>query len=166
VIPCLACHQVHVKATAVGRAKDEPAAGQGDRRGCVALYSRREKAHFAAVDLPLPRIHDHGRAVQVSPDPRQRLCVQCHAPDAFGQAHSGDDRTPLGIHEGLSCAACHASHSNDARASCSQCHPKFSHCGLDVTTMDTTFRARQSRHDIHTVGCADCHPGGVPKKKT
>ena len=34
--------------------------------------------------------------LQVSTDPRQRVCVQCHAPDAFGQAGTSDDRTPRG----------------------------------------------------------------------
>ena len=34
------------------------------------------------------------RAVRVSSDPRQRLCVQCHAPNAFRQLGSEDDRTP------------------------------------------------------------------------
>jgi hypothetical protein len=170
VIPCLACHQIHVAGHPfTGPAKsDATAAGDGaarDRRGTVALYMRREKMYVAAADLPVPTIEDHGRPVQVSTDPRQRLCVQCHAPNAYHQAGTDDDRTPVGVHEGLSCAACHAPHSNDARTACTQCHPKFSHCGRDVTTMDTTFRQRSSPHNIHSVHCTDCHPGGAPKKK-
>ena len=43
----------------------------------------------------------------MSPDPRQALCYQCHAPLANTQVHSGDDRTPVGVHEGFSCLACH-----------------------------------------------------------
>jgi hypothetical protein len=168
VIPCLACHQVHVaghpfSGSAAHSAAPDDARAR-DRRGSVALYCRREKAYFAAADLPVPAMHDHGKSVLVSPDPRQRLCMQCHAPDAFHQVGTSDDRTPVGVHEGLSCAACHSPHSNDARASCTQCHPKFSHCGLDVTTMDTTAHSPHSPHDIHSVHCADCHPGGVPKK--
>jgi len=31
--------------------------------------------------------------------------------------------------------------------------------------MDTTYRSRGSRHNIHRVACQDCHPGGVPAKK-
>ncbi len=42
------------------------------------------------------------------------LCTQCHAPNAAHEAGSQDDRTPAGVHEGLSCIACHANHSNDA----------------------------------------------------
>jgi hypothetical protein len=53
-----------------------------------------------------------------SPDPRQGLCYQYRAPrlpetesvaaqNGWGpQARSGDDRTPMGVHEGLSCLAC------------------------------------------------------------
>jgi hypothetical protein len=162
-VPCLACHQVHVAGhTAASRkaAKDAP-----PHRDAVCLYARRERCYFAAADLPAPKIVAHGREVRASADPRQRVCVQCHAPDAFGHAGSSDDRTPQGVHEGLSCLTCHAPHSNDARASCVQCHPKFSHCGLDVTKMDTTFRAPESRHNIHRVSCADCHPSGVPQPK-
>ena len=179
VIPCLACHQVHVaghpfsataargeaKAEGVALAKPVALGEAADRHGSIALYSRREKAYFAAADLPVAPMHEHGRSVLVSPDPRQRLCVECHAPNAFHEVGTSDDRTPVGVHEGLSCAACHSPHSNDARASCSQCHPKFSHCGLDVSTMDTTARSRQSAHDIHRLHCTDCHPGGAPKKK-
>jgi hypothetical protein len=170
-IPCLACHQVHVaghpfaKSTEHGGEKGEKdAAAAPECREAVCLYSRRERTHFAAADLPQPKIEDHGRPVLVSTDPRQRVCVQCHAPNAYGEAGSGDDRTPRGVHEGLSCAACHAPHSNDARASCVQCHPKFSHCGLDVTQMDTSFRSSQSPHNIHSVSCTDCHTKGVPTK--
>jgi hypothetical protein len=166
-VPCLACHQIHVAGhpyakLAAGRDKD--AAAAADQRDAVCLYSRRERTHFAAADLPVPKIEDHGRPVQVSTDPRQRVCVQCHAPNAYGEAGTGDDRTPTGVHEGLSCAACHAPHSNDARSSCVQCHPKFSHCGLDVTKMDTSFRSSESQHNIHTVHCTDCHTTGVPVK--
>jgi hypothetical protein len=31
--------------------------------------------------------------------------------------------------------------------------------------MDTTFRSRESRHNVHRVACVDCHPAGVPAKK-
>jgi hypothetical protein len=41
----------------------------------------------------------------------------------------------------------------------------MSNCGLDVEKMDTTFRAAESKHNIHWVQCTDCHPKGVPKKK-
>jgi hypothetical protein len=155
-IPCLACHRVHTAG--------HPAAEAVVGRASPSLYCRREKKHFTLADLPAAKINDHGRPVQVSPDPRQRLCVQCHAPDAFGQAGSGDDRTPLGVHEGIGCLGCHNGHSNDARRSCVQCHPKMSNCGLDVETIDTTFHSLKSKHNIHTVRCTDCHASGRPTK--
>jgi hypothetical protein len=102
--------------------------------------------------------------VKISRDPRQALCYQCHAPIATRQVRSGDDRTPLGVHEGLSCYACHENHSMRTRASCSNCHPRLSNCGIDVETMDTTFKSTQSPHNVHFVKCTDCHTQGIPKK--
>lgn len=169
VVPCLACHNLH----APGRPyrKDALAVAQAAstnapafRRDTIGFYVRQEKKHFAMDDLFVTRIVDQGRPVQVSNDPRQRLCTQCHSPNAFGQAGTGDDRTPTGVHEGLSCAACHQPHSNDPRGSCVACHPRFTSCGQDVMAMDTTYRSKMSKHNIHTVKCADCHTKGVPKR--
>ena len=98
-------------------------------------------------------------------DRRQALCYQCHAPLSSAQVGSGDDRTAMGVHEGLSCLACHQKHAQLTRASCSTCHPRLSNCGLDVEKMDTTFANLKSKHDIHWVKCIDCHPKGVPAKK-
>ena len=102
--------------------------------------------------------------MRISPDQRQALCYQCHAPLASAQVGSGDDRTPLGVHEGISCLGCHQKHSQNTRQSCAGCHPRLSNCGLDVEKMDTTFANLKSPHNIHTVKCIDCHPKGVPKK--
>ena len=103
--------------------------------------------------------------MRIAPDARQATCYQCHAPDHTFQAGSGDDRTCVGVHEGLSCLACHTGHDQDARASCALCHPRLSNCGLDVETMDTTFKSSTSGHNIHFVKCEDCHPKGVPKRR-
>ena len=81
------------------------------------------------------------------------------------QIGSGDDRTPTGVHEGISCLACHAGHNENAAASCKTCHPQMSHCGIDVEKMDTTFTSAKSPHNIHWVRCTDCHQHGVPKPK-
>ena len=171
VIPCLACHELHAPGQPFRHPAGQAAAAAATtnlpafRRDALAVYVRQEGAHFAIDDLMVPKIFDLGRPVKVSSDPRQRLCTQCHAPDAFGQAGTGDDRTPTGVHEGVSCVACHAPHSNDTRASCALCHPARSSCGLDVTKMDTTFRSLASKNNIHRMKCIDCHPGGVPKKR-
>lgn len=168
VMPCLSCHQVHGKVDTIADRHAGPTTQpvrplEGPAR--VSLYSRREKAHFSAENLPVAQMVKDGRPVRVSPDPRQRLCVQCHAPNAFHQSGSSDDRTPTGVHEGLSCAACHRPHSNRAGDSCVTCHPRWSNCGLDVHVMDTTFRSRDSKHDIHFVDCGDCHQGRRPASR-
>jgi hypothetical protein len=72
----------------------------------------------------------------------------------------------MGVHEGISCLACHAGHNESATASCKTCHPQMSHCGLDVETMDTTFVSAKSPRNIHWVRCTDCHQHGIPKLKT
>jgi hypothetical protein len=150
-IPCLSCHQVHAPAATTQIA---------------SLYDRREATHVPAQLLPVAIVHRRdGQAIRVSRDPRQRLCQQCHAPNAAHELGTSDDRTPAGVHEGLSCRDCHWSHSNSAKASCSACHPADSHCGLDVEKMDTTFLSTASKQNIHTVGCTDCHTTGVPAKK-
>jgi hypothetical protein len=135
------------------------------RQASTAFYDRREQLHFSAETLPLPNLFDRTRAVSIAPDARQALCYQCHAPDHTFQAGSADDRTCVGVHEGLSCLACHQGHDQNARASCVQCHPRLSNCGLEVGAMDTTFKSLASRHNIHFVRCGDCHTNGVPERK-
>lgn len=160
-VPCLACHQVHTEALAAQTLNlSDPRKVFEQRKSKpvpAALYSRHEKTHFAAAKLPMPAMFAGEKPLNVSQDPRQRLCLQCHAPNARHIAGSSDDRTPTGVHEGISCATCHRPHSNDARPSCAQCHPKMSNCGLDVEKMDTTYLSSSSKHNIHFVACGDCH---------
>jgi len=170
-IPCLACHRVHAAGdTTAAPDYSRPKEISYSRTGktitpSLAFYDRRERMHFGAEILPLPVVVDSaGRVITISPDRRQGLCYQCHAPQPGFRLASGDDRTPAGVHEGISCLGCHDPHSQDAAASCDNCHPKMSNCGLDVRRMDTTFRDLSSPHNIHRVSCLDCHPAGVPKK--
>ncbi|MGA2748386.1 MAG: hypothetical protein ABSG59_06385 [Verrucomicrobiota bacterium] len=149
-IPCMACHQIHSPANSLKLAH---------------LYVRHERTYFAAQLLPITPIRQGDRLVRLSADPRQRLCTQCHAPNAFRQLGSGDDRTPAGVHEGLSCLDCHCTHSNSASTSCVACHPADSHCGINVEKMDTSFLSTNSLHNIHFVACGDCHNGRRPAKK-
>ncbi len=149
-IPCLACHQVHTAA-----------AGYHS----INLYFRHERASFSADKLPITPITQGDRVVKLSPDSRQRLCMQCHAPIATRQLGTAEDRTPAGVHEGLSCLDCHTSHSGSAKNSCASCHPTDSHCGIDVEKMDTTFVSTKSKHNIHFVACGDCHNGQRPGKR-
>lgn len=153
-IPCLACHRIHTPAGLGQTAKAQ-------------FYDSRDEMYFPVTNLPAPTMLEEGRPIRRSSDPRQRLCTQCHAPSLaeFHRPGSGDDRTPRGVHEGLSCLDCHQPHTFSARASCNSCHPAQSHCGLDVHKMDTTFLDQASRHDIHTVACRDCHAQGIPVAK-
>ncbi len=167
-MPCLTCHAMHREGLPLKRA-DQKLADAGPRqelfRPSLALFDVRSRDHLPAGRLPLPAMRQGNRAVKISADPRQALCYECHAPLAGGQVGSGDDRTPVGVHEGLSCLACHQKHSQQTRQSCATCHPRLSNCGLDVEKMDTTFLNANSKHDVHFVQCLDCHPKGVPPKR-
>ena len=171
-IPCLACHQMHrhgeprpKQAPAAATSTVRSSAHEAIYRPSLALLDRRGMEHVANANLAIPQVLDGARPVRMSPDPRQGLCYQCHAPLATRQAGSGDDRTGRGIHEGISCLACHEKHGQQTRASCANCHPRMSNCGLDVEKMDTSFLTSKSAHNIHSAKCADCHTKGVPKKR-
>jgi hypothetical protein len=174
-IPCLACHAVHSEGAPETRPPKRISVAGDPVHSSLAFFDRRESMHFAATTLLIPTLYDGTRLVKVSPDPRAAICYQCHAPrlpetgtaaatqGSEMQAGSGDDRTPIGVHEGLSCISCHDGHSENARASCKTCHPQMSNCGLDVEKMDTTYASPSSSHNIHWVRCQDCHQHGIPK---
>ena len=163
-IPCLTCHQIH-SLGAPARRPDYSKPnfifyGRLIQNNSIGLYSRHEKTHFDLANLPTPIILNGIDTVQTPADPVYRLCVQCHAPSVRHQAGSSDDHTPTGVHEGLSCRACHEPHSNYQRNSCDKCHPGISNCKLDVKTMNTTYFSPDSENDIHFVSCKDCHKDG------
>jgi Cytochrome c3 len=167
-VPCLSCHQMHREGSLLIRTAvkpTNPGPSQEISRPSLALFDRRELDYVAVQRLSLPAMYDGDRSVHVSPDIRQALCYQCHAPLATMKVGSGDDRTAIGVHEGLSCFACHQGHGQRTRASCSTCHPQLSNCRLNVETMDTTFKSIKSPHNIHFVKCLDCHTKGIPKRK-
>ena len=168
-VPCLACHQLHHEG--VPLQKSEPSAAtpgpqQEITRPSLAFFDRREFYHITAAELPVPAMLDGSRPVAMSHDQRQALCYQCHAPVATREVYSGDDRTPIGVHEGLSCFSCHQQHGEQTRASCDNCHAQHLDCKLDVEKMDTTFKDKASKHNIHSVKCLDCHEKGIPKPRT
>lgn len=167
-MPCLACHEIHRTGPVLSKAGVQgrvPGPSQETYRPSLAFYDRRLQQPVPLAELPLPEMRQGARKVKMSPDQRQALCYQCHAPVSTMQVGTGDDRTGAGVHEGIGCLSCHLKHGQQTRASCSGCHPRFSNCGLDVEKMDTTFRTAGSRHNIHWVTCADCHPAGIPKRK-
>lgn len=164
-IPCLSCHQIHAEEPAPAPLPRYAALRPAPEKTSTTtgLYDHREKRFFNLSLLPQPKVSDGSALLKMSTDPRIRNCYQCHSPAATHRAGSSDDRTPRGVHAGLSCLDCHGAHNLSARNSCAQCHPKNSHCNQDVAQMDTTFKNASSPHDIHTVACADCHQGGIPK---
>lgn len=167
-MPCVTCHETHREGQPMQKTDIQgrvPGPSQEITRPSLAFFDRRSQRYIPLADLPVPAIAEGTRPVKMSTDRRQALCYQCHAPDANMQVGSGDDRTGMGVHEGISCLACHAQHGQKTRASCATCHPKMSNCGLDVEKMDTTFLSTGSKHNIHWVKCADCHTKGVPRKK-
>src|SRR5664280_549871 len=167
-IPCFACHQVHQEGLPGARQNLEtPAALHYSRvkETLTSFYYRRDSTYFPVPSLSPQEISYKSVPVKISPDPNQTLCIQCHSPNAFNMAGTDDDRTPRGVHEGISCLACHDSHSNSAIASCKNCHPAISNCKLDVEKMNTTYKDRLSKNNIHFVSCTDCHFKGRPGKR-
>jgi hypothetical protein len=160
-IPCMACHAIHIQGKpAVGPDYANPSSVFYTRsisKSEVSFYDRHEKTNVPATMLPKLQITANGEPVKVSDDVSMRNCTQCHAPNGWHEAGTSDDRTPRGVHEGLSCIACHEPHSNNARNSCIKCHPAISNCKLDVTAMNTTFTDPKSTNNIHWVSCTDCH---------
>jgi Cytochrome c3/Cytochrome c554 and c-prime len=164
-IPCFSCHQVHQTGNPGMRQNlGTPASLHYSRLNetHTSFYYRRDKMYFPVSLLSSPQVNYQSVLVNISTDPNQRLCFQCHSPNAFNMAGTEDDRTPRGVHEGLSCLACHDSHSNSATASCKNCHPAISNCKLDVEKMNTTYKDRTSKNNIHFVECTDCHIKGRP----
>ena len=160
-MPCMACHQIHTPGEPAQRPDysipKNISYGRFREKNSIAFYVRNEKTHFSLENLPTPVILSGNDTVKSPADPVYRLCVQCHAPSVWHQAGSHDDRTPTGVHEGLSCRACHAPHSNHQRNSCDKCHPGISNCNLDVKTMNTSYFSPSSENNIHAVACTDCH---------
>ena len=103
-------------------------------------------------------IDENGKLVEHSKDPGSDLCKQCLAPNAYHHVGTEDDRTPVGIHEGISCIVCHDPHSNTAQNACNKCHTDVSpNCELDVRTMNTTYLNAESPNNIHRITCTSCH---------
>ncbi len=166
-IPCMACHEIHTEGEPVVEPDySNPSSVFYSQKSSqiVSFYDRHEHVNINASLLPKLDLKKDGFIISVSDDPIMRNCVQCHAPNSFHEGGTSDDRTPRGVHEGLSCIACHEPHSNNAKNSCSNCHPAISNCKLDVLTMNTTYANPDSPNNIHWVSCADCHKEN-PKPK-
>ena len=159
-IPCLACHQIHTENPVSKRyvSSTDSAAKNQARNPRTAFYVRSDKMHLRSDMLTPVAMKDGDRQVNRAIDPNTRLCQQCHAPDYIHRAGSQDDCTPTGIHEGVSCTACHKMHSGNTRESCACCHSEVSkNCKQDVRQMNTTYLSRNSPNDVHRLTCVSCH---------
>ena len=157
-IPCLACHQTHTENVPY-MSMSSASLNLGSRNTPLSWYIRTDKRHRRADRLQMVEMVDqNGERIKVSMDPANKLCVQCHSPNAYHEAGTEDDRTPTGIHEGISCVVCHDPHSTSAHNSCNKCHTDLSpNCRQDVRTMNTTYFNPQSENNIHRISCANCH---------
>jgi hypothetical protein len=167
-IPCFACHQVHQPGyPGIRQDLRTPASLHYSRmkKTYATFYYRRDSMYFPVTSISTPEINYKSMPVKISLDPNQGLCIECHSPNAFNMAGTDDDRTPRGVHEGIGCLACHDPHSNSAIASCKNCHPAISNCKIDVEKMNTTYKAKSSKNNIHFVACIDCHTKGRPVKQ-
>ncbi len=125
-IPCLACHQVHAEHyPAPNPDYSDPAviaARPKTKSTTLGFYSRSGHQYLSVEDLPPVTMRDGAERVVVSVDVKQRACYQCHAPNSRHEIGTSDDRTPTGVHQGLSCLACHSPHGSTLAESCSGCH--------------------------------------------
>lgn len=162
-IPCLSCHEIHSENETrnslthdVNSPKDIYYERE-ERNIPFGFYLRADRIHLRADKLLKMDMYLNGKTIKVSEDFSQRICIQCHSPNYKHEAGTSDDKTPTGVHEGISCRSCHSSHSNDAKNLCGNCHPALSNCGIDVKKMNTTYKRKESPYDIHHVACSDCH---------
>jgi len=155
-VPCLACHQIHTENPVLSKSDSSGRSLQRNPR--TSLFVRADKGYLRTDMLTPVVMKDGDRIVNRAIDHNTVLCQQCHAPDYTHRAGSQDDRTPVGVHEGISCTVCHKPHSNSARESCTLCHSEVSkNCGMDVRKTNTTFLSPKSGNDIHRLSCVSCH---------
>jgi hypothetical protein len=168
-ILCMSCHEIHSEGEpSVSPDYSNPSSVFYSRKispSIISFYDRHEKVNVSADFLPELKLAIGEKTIKVNNDVTMRNCIQCHAPNSFHQAGTSDDRTPRGVHEGLSCNTCHDTHSNNAKNSCLNCHPAISNCKLDVTKMNTTYSDSKSPNNIHWVSCTDCHKDNKRIKK-
>lgn len=129
---CLACHQMHngdqeKKVPYNSLSKDSrDALMQKTARPTTALYMRAEKRHLPSDKIYRATIHHNDSLVRISDEPNTWLCMQCHAPNSRREACTEDDKTPMGIYEGMSCLDCHNPHSNELKNNYRNVHTKLS----------------------------------------
>jgi hypothetical protein len=127
-IPCLACHRMHAENPVSERYVSTTGSDRiiKERNPRTALYMRADKMYLRSDKLSKAHMYnDKGEEITYASDPNSLLCLQCHAPDHKHHTGSEDDRTVTGVHEGISCIACHRPHSGQTKESCIMCHPSL-----------------------------------------
>ena len=168
-IPCLTCHSIHREGSPLHRAKEGrpcPGSAPGDGASvarpvrspraagpyrwlrCRCLSPLRARASYGSVQIP-----DRRSAINATHRSRPAKSARATTTPQWVSTRGSVAWSAISVT------------SRPRRHPVSTCHPKLSNCGLDVEKMDTTFLNPDSRHNIHTVKCADCHPKGIPQRK-
>lgn len=143
-IPCLACHQAHTPKSA-GLL---PGMDFGDEATFYRNVPPPETANLWIYDAfaqkyvepaPIAPVMNGDQAIPISDTRANRVCYMCHAteraesnlfepnkePDGDNSFGTGDDRTLMDAHQGITCVTCHmpaGSHTFNPMNACSQCH--------------------------------------------
>lgn len=126
-IPCLACHQIHTQNPVLTRyvSTSDSMCSKIERNPNTSFFVRADKMYLRSDMLAPVKMYEGEREVNSANDPATLLCLQCHSPNFSHYIGSEDDRTVVGVHEGLSCIACHHPHSGETKNSCMKCHPSL-----------------------------------------
>jgi hypothetical protein len=91
-VPCVTCRQMHREGNPMDKVVGDgsvPGPSQEMARPSLALFDPRTQQYIPAAELPIPVRYDGARAVKMSPDQRQAVCYQCHAPLSTALVGSG-----------------------------------------------------------------------------
>ncbi|MCL4488792.1 MAG: hypothetical protein M1570_11775 [Chloroflexi bacterium] len=161
-IPCLACHQSHT-ASLPGLLPGMDFGDESTFYRSVAppqitnLYVYDAFAQKYIDPLPIAPVMNGDQAIPIADTRANRLCYTCHAteraesnlfepgtpPLGDNSVGTGDDRTLMGVHQGIPCVTCHmpgGSHTFNPMSACSQCHSSGSTtaASLNYVTQVTT----------------------------
>lgn len=143
-IPCLACHQTHTPKPA-GLL---PGMNFGDESTFYRNVSAPQTTNLYTYDAfaqkyvdpaPIAPVMNGDQAIPIADTRANRVCYTCHAtekaesnlfepqkePEGDNSVGTGDDRTLMGAHQGITCVTCHmagGSHTFNPMNACSQCH--------------------------------------------
>jgi uncharacterized repeat protein (TIGR01451 family) len=163
-IPCLECHQPHtVQAPGLLPGMDFADESTFYRNvpapqvSNLYIYDAFAQKYVDPQSIA-PVLDLNGQAIPINDTRANRVCYTCHAtdraesnlfepntaPSGDNTVGTGDDRTLMGVHQGLQCVDCHmpgGSHTFDPMSSCSQCHgPGATMASLAyVTTAHTSY---------------------------